>query len=48
MRRLLRRDDRLCGIHLGGCGKEIAPGQSPNRDHIIPRSLFKKVALGDC
>ncbi len=46
MRRLLRRDDRLCGVHLGGCGKEIAPGQSPNRDHIIPRSLFKKVALG--
>ena len=46
MKRLLRRDDRLCGVHLGGCGKGIAPGQSPNRDHIIPRSLFKKVALG--
>ena len=46
MRRLLRRDDRLCGVHLGGCGKEIKQGRSHNRDHIIPRSLFSKVARG--
>lgn len=46
MRRLLRRDDRLCGVHLGGCGKEIEQGQRHNRDHIIPRSLFGKVARG--
>ena len=46
IRRLLRRDDRLCGVHLGGCGREIEQGQRHNRDHIIPRSLFSKVAGG--
>ena len=46
LRRVYLRDDKLCGIHLGGCGKEILPGQNYNRDHIIPRSLFRKVSRG--
>ena len=46
LRRVYLRDDELCGIHLGGCGKEILPGQNYNRDHIIPRSLFRKVSRG--
>ena len=43
-RRVLRRDDRLCGIHMGGCGESINKGQKPNVDHIIPKALFSKVA----
>ena len=43
-RRVFRRDKGRCGIHLGGCGKEITDGEPYNRDHIIPRSLFSKVA----
>ena len=44
--RVLRRDNRLCGIHLGGCGKPIGRGQKSSLDHIIPKALFSKVAIG--
>ena len=43
-RRVLKRDQRLCGIHIGGCGRRIAEGEKCNLDHIIPRALFTKVA----
>ena len=43
-RRLLRRDNRICGLHLGGCGKQIGDAEKPNVDHIIPRALFSQVA----
>ena len=45
-RRVLRRDKRICGLHLGGCGKPIKAGEPSNVDHIIPRALFSKVAQG--
>lgn len=44
--RLLRRDKRRCGVHLGGCGKTIDQGQECNVDHIIPSAFFSKVAGG--
>ena len=43
-RRVLKRDQRLCGIHFGGCGRKIEEGEKYNLDHIIPRALFSKVA----
>ena len=45
--RLLRRDKRRCGIHLGGCGRSIEPGQKCNVDHIIPSAFFSKIAGGE-
>ncbi len=42
--RLLRRDRRLCGIHLGGCGQPIEEGDGCNVDHIIPSAFFSKVS----
>ena len=44
--RVLKRDRRLCGVHLGGCGKPIAQGQKPSLDHIIPKALFSRLATG--
>ena len=41
--RLLRRDDRQCGVHLGGCGKRIDERDESNVDHIIPSAFFSKV-----
>ena len=43
-RRLLKRDDRRCGVHLGGCGKIIELGQECNVDHIIPSAFYSKIA----
>lgn len=42
--RLLRRDSRLCGVHLGGCGQRIEEGDGSNVDHIIPSAFFSKVS----
>ena len=42
--RLLRRDKRCCGVHLGGCGKPIKEGDACNVDHIIPSAFFSKVS----
>ena len=39
-RRVLRRDRRLCGIHLGGYGQPIVEGKSCELDHIIPQRFF--------
>ena len=47
LRRLLRRDERLCGVHLGGCGKPIEDARESDVDHIIPSAFFSKVAGGD-
>ena len=43
-KRVLKRDKRICGAHLGGCKRTIAQGVAYTRDHIIPRALFSKVA----
>ena len=45
-RRVLRRDNGLCGLHLGGCGKPIKKGEQHNVDHIIPKALFSIGADG--
>ncbi len=42
LRRIIERDNHLCGIHYGGCGKEIKSTDSANIDHIIPKTLLKK------
>ena len=47
LRRLLKRDERLCGVHLGGCGKPIEDARGSDVDHIIPSAFFSKVAGGD-
>ena len=46
LRRVLRRDDRLCGVHLGGCGRPIEDARGADVDHIIPSAFFSKVARG--
>ena len=45
--RLLSRDKRRCGVHLGGCGKIIEQRQKCNVDHIIPSAFFSKTAGGN-
>ena len=47
LRRLLTRDEGLCGVHLGGCGKPIEDTRGSDVDHIIPSAFFSKVAGGD-
>ena len=47
LRRLLKRDERLCGVHLDGCGKPIEDARESDVDHIIPSAFFSKVAGGD-
>ena len=37
---LLKRDNYRCGIHLGGCGKEITL-EEISVDHIIPKNIMK-------
>ena len=44
--RVLRRDNRLCGMHLGGCGATIEGRRDGTVDHIIPSAFFSKVAGG--
>ena len=42
--RILKRDNKLCGIHMGGCGQPIKEGEECNIDHIVPKAFFSKVA----
>ena len=44
LRRVLKRDNWICGLHLGGCCKPIIKGEPYNLDHIIPKALFSRVA----
>lgn len=44
--RLLKRDGRLCGIHIGGCGQEIKNRTDATVDHIFTRSFFKDREVG--
>ena len=37
--KLIQRDGRLCGIHLGGCGRKIAHRSEMSVDHIIPKRV---------
>lgn len=37
-KKLLERDNYRCGIHLGGCGKQIQLRHT-TKDHIIPRNV---------
>lgn len=41
-KRILKaRDEMLCGIHLGGCGKRVRPNEI-SVDHIVPQGLCSK------
>ena len=40
-RELIRRDGYLCGLHIGGCGKEAGPSSEADIDHMFPRAFFK-------
>ena len=40
--KIMSRDNRLCGIHLGGCGQPIT-GKC-EVDHIVPFGLAKLIA----
>ena len=40
-RRVLRRDNWVCGEHLGGCLRKLTCSQHVNVDHIIPQAYFK-------
>ena len=44
LRRVLKRDKRRCGVHLGGCGQLIQETKESDVDHIIPSAFFSKVA----
>ena len=35
-----QRDKNRCGIHVGGCGQIVHPGDG-NQDHIIPQAFFR-------
>ena len=37
---LLERDNYRCGIHLGGCGKQLTLEET-TEDHIIPQNIIK-------
>ena len=41
---LLKRDDRKCGIHMGGCGEEVRYRSQCEVDHIVPVVLYKALA----
>ena len=43
-KRILNRDNKLCGIHMGGCGQPIKKGEEYNTDHIVPKAFFSTVA----
>ena len=38
---VLKRDNYLCGIHLGGCGERLSKSDQITLDHIIPESWWK-------
>ena len=44
LRRVLKRDRRRCGVHLGGCGQPIQETKEYDIDYMIPRAFFSKVA----
>ena len=48
-KRLLIRDGKMCGLHLGGCGKQITHSEMrvATVDHIIPKGYFLKVTAKD-
>lgn len=35
-----QRDKNRCGIHVGGCGQIVQPGDG-NQDHIVPLAFFR-------
>ena len=41
---LLKRDDRKCGIHMGGCGGQIQFRSQCEVDHIVPVVLYQSLA----
>ena len=42
--RIMRRDGRKCGIHVGGCGKHIPAKRDASIDHMISQSFMRTMA----
>ena len=43
LRRVMSRDGSICGLHWGGCGREIETRKDASLDHIIPQSYLKSM-----
>ena len=41
---ILKRDNYLCGIHMGGCRKKISI-QEATKDYIIPKNIIRRFAV---
>ena len=41
---LLSRDNRKCGIHMGGCGGQVQSRSQCEVDHIVPVVLYNALA----
>ena len=41
---MLKRDDRKCGIHMGGCGGQVQNRSQCEVDHIVPVVLYNSLA----
>ena len=41
LRRVMSRDGSICGLHWGGCGREIENRKDASLDHIIPQSYLE-------
>ena len=41
-RRIARRDQNKCGVHVGGCGLTVE-SKDRSLDHIVPQAFFKSV-----
>ncbi len=42
-----RRDNDVCGKHLGGCQRKLTNPKEMNIDHIIPKSYFRHLTTKD-
>ena len=38
---LAQKDGQVCGIHIGGCGKETHSRSETDLDHIFPQAFFR-------
>ena len=41
LRRIMRRDDGVCGVHIEGCGRPLLSRRDAEVGHMVHRSFFK-------
>jgi len=41
LRRIMKRDDGVCGAHIDGCGRSLRSAQDAEVGHMVHRSFFK-------